>query len=227
MIIAIIIAVLLAFLAFMVYASYSISSGIYLKAFCRKSTKERIVALTFDDGPDSAQTPQVLDVLKTYDIRATFFCIGSQLSGNEALIRRMLKEGHTLGNHSYTHTWRWPFYSKRAMILDMKLCQQELERVAQQRINLFRPPFGVTNPTIGQAVRKLGYRTIGWNIRSLDTKHPTDHEKVVRRIRKRLRPGSIILLHDRLPESDVLLKLVLDELDRMEYRVVDLEGMME
>lgn len=223
-----IIAILILFvfmLLFLFYASYSIQSGIYIKVFCRKQTDEKIVALTFDDGPDDIQTPKVLDTLKEYDAPATFFCIGSKIKGNETVIKRIVDEGHSIGNHSYTHIWEFPLYSVKRMAADLKQCQQLLEETSLQKVNWFRPPYGVTNPTLAKAVKKLGYKTIGWNIRTLDTQS-LSHEKIIMRIRKRLRPGSIILLHDRMPQSEIILKKVLDELKARQYRVVSLETMI-
>ena len=224
MIIAILILLVFVVL-FLFYASYSIQSGIYMKAFCRKQTDEKIVALTFDDGPDAIQTTKVLDILKEYNVPATFFCIGSKIKRNENIIKRIVAEGHTIGNHSYVHTWKFPFHSVKQMIADLKQCQQLLEEASQQKVNWFRPPYGVTNPTLAKVVKKLGYKIIGWNIRTLDTQS-LSHERVIMRIRKRLRPGSIILLHDRMPQSEILLKKVLDELKASQYYVVGLETMI-
>lgn len=103
MIIVCLLLCLLLLLSFLVYASYSIQSGIYLRSFCKKHTAEKIVALTFDDGPDSLQTPKVLQVLKEYQVTACFFCIGHKVKGNEAILQKMVAEGHLIGNHSHTH----------------------------------------------------------------------------------------------------------------------------
>ena len=193
---------------FLVYASCSIRSNIYLKVFCKKQTEEKIVAITFDDGPDAVQTPKVLQVLREQQIPAYFFCIG-----------------HLIGNHSFTHTNHFPLYNLSRMKKDLQACQFALERVTSQKIKLFRPPFGVTNPTIAKAVRILGYTPVGWNIRTLDTLQPSK-EKVLKRIQKRLRPGSIILLHDRMPDSDLLLKEILNLIKEQGYTVVRLDSML-
>lgn len=204
------------------YASYSIRAGVYLKAICRIKTSEKIVALTFDDGPHPTQTPKVLDVLKEKKIPATFFCIGDKIAGNEEILRRMTNEGHHIGNHSYSHTWRFPLLSRSAMLTDLKQCEYALEEATHQTTNWFRPPFGVTNPTVANAVKKLNYQTIGWNIRTLDTQTPSA-EKIIARIKKQLKPGSIILLHDRMPDSEQLLKKILDLLEAEHYKVVSLK----
>ena len=172
MIIVCLLLYLLLILSFLVYASYSIRSGIYLRSFCKKHTAEKIVALTFDDGPDSLQTPKVLQVLKEYQVTACFFCIGHKVKGNEAILQKMVAEGHLIGNHSYTHSGLFPLYGLSKMKKDLQTCQCELERVTSQPVSLFRPPFGVTNPTIAKAVRQLGYTSIdGASVHWIHNKH--------------------------------------------------------
>ncbi len=212
-------------LSFLVYASYSIRSEIYLRSFCRKRTVEKIVALTFDDGPDPIQTPKVLQTLKEQQATACFFCIGRKIEGNEKLLQQIVTEGHLIGNHSFTHSGLFPLYRLSRMKKDLQTCQSELERVTSQPVTLFRPPFGVTNPTIAKAVRQLGYTSIGWDIRTLDTQQPTP-DKVLNRIRKGLKPGSIILLHDRIPDSGQLVKQILDLLKEQGYTVVRLDELL-
>lgn len=211
--------------AFLVYASGNIRSNIYLKVFCKKQTTEKIVAITFDDGPDPIQTPKVLQVLKEQQIPACFFCIGYKVKGNEKLIRQIIDEGHLIGNHSFSHTNTFPLYSFSRMEKDLQACQAALEEVTSQKTKLFRPPFGVTNPTIAKTIKKLGYTTIGWNIRTFDTQQPHT-EKILRRIQKKLCPGSIILLHDRMPNSDLLLKEILHLIKDQGYTVVRLDEIM-
>lgn len=216
---------ILLLLSFFVYASYSIRSGVYIKAFCKKRTAEKIVAITFDDGPDRVQTPRVLNVLKAYKAPACFFCIGSKVAGNEALLRQIVAEGHLLGNHAFTHSAFFPLYSLSKMKKELQACREALESVTSQKITLFRPPFGVTNPTLAKAICREGYTTIGWNIRTLDTQSPPP-EKVLKRIRKKLSPGAIILLHDRMPESDLLLEQILILIQKQGYTVVRIDSML-
>jgi len=216
---------ILLLIIFLVYASCSIRSGIYLRVFCQQQTKEKIVALTFDDGPDPVQTPKVLQVLRVHQAPACFFCIGHKIEGNEPVIRQIVNEGHLIGNHSFTHAGIFPLYSLSRMKKDLQACQSALEQVTSQQIRLFRPPFGVTNPTIAKTVRRLGYTPIGWNIRTFDTQQPSI-EKMLQRIRRKLRPGSIILLHDRMPDSDLRLKEVLNLIREQGYTVVRLDKML-
>lgn len=245
-----ILAIVLSITVFMVWASASIRSGVYVRAFCRENTDRKVVYLTFDDGPHPPETERVLDVLRERGARATFFLIGSKVSGNEAALRRMLEEGHALGLHTYSHAGTFPLLSFDKMLADVNEGKRSVESVAGKKISLFRPPFGVTNPTIAKVIRTLGLQTVGWDVRSFDTmfckssehsckqsgysckqsEHSckqsgysckqSEHDwyvPVVERIMKQVRPGSVILLHDRLDGASELLALLLDSLAASGY----------
>lgn len=242
--------IVLSITVFMVWASASIRSGVYVRAFCREKTDRKVVYLTFDDGPHPPETERVLDVLRERGARATFFLIGSKVSGNEAVLRRMLEEGHALGLHTYSHAGTFPLLSFDKMLADVNEGKRAVESVAGKKISLFRPPFGVTNPTISKVVRTLGLQTVGWDVRSFDTMFCKSSEHsckqsgysckqsehsckqsgysckqsghdwyvpVVERIMKQVRPGSVILLHDRLDGASELLSLLLDSLAASGY----------
>lgn len=208
-------------LAFLVWASASIKSGVYLKAFCREKTADRVVYLTFDDGPAGAETESVLDVLKSKGAVATFFIIGKKVSGQESSVKRIIDDGHSIGIHTYSHANTFPLYSKRLMVNDIDECKSILDRLSGRDVRLFRPPFGVVNPTIAYAVKKLGLETVGWSIRSFDTRDYRQDDKsrnlVLDRIIRQLKPGSVILLHDRLPGESALVSRLLDLLDAAGY----------
>ncbi len=210
---------------FLVYASYSIQSGIYMKALCRNPEKGKVIALTFDDGPDRIQTPKVLGILKEYNVKACFFCIGSKIEGNEDVLLRIKEEGHLIGNHSFNHFFSFPLHSSQRMKNELSCCQEKIENVTGDRTILFRPPFGVTNPTIAKAVKALGYITIGWSIRSLDTCRK--EEVALKRIKQRLKPGTVILLHDPLPISDSLLPEVLKLLKENDYAIERIDKLFD
>lgn len=221
-----------------------------MRAFCREKTDRKVVYLTFDDGPHPPETERVLDVLREHGARATFFLIGSNVSGNEAVLRRMLEEGHALGLHTYSHAGTFPLLSFDKMLADVNEGKRAVESVAGKKISLFRPPFGVTNPTIAKVIRTLGLQTVGWDVRSFDTMFCKSSEHsckqsvysfkqsehsckqsghsckqsghdwyvpVVERIMKQVRPGSVILLHDRLDGASSLLALLLDSLAASGY----------
>lgn len=198
------IGVLLALLAFLVWASASIASGVYVKEVCRLATKQKVIALTFDDGP-TEHTSAVLDTLARHGIKAAFFCIGHKAQAMPEMVKRMDDEGHLIGNHSYSHTWRFPLLSARTMLADVERCSAVLEQTVGAKPLYFRPPFGVTNPTIAKMLNTLRLTSVGWNVRSLDTT-TTDVAHILKRVEKQLTAGSIVLLHDSLAHSPQVLE---------------------
>lgn len=225
MILLIIVLLLLGTVAFLVYASFCINSGVYVKTLCKGETNERVVCLTFDDGPDPVYTPQVLDVLKEYQAQAAFFCIGKKVRENAAIMKRIAKEGHHVGNHTDNHSWKFPFLTQKKMYKDLLWCEDALLSYSGP-ILTFRPPFGVTNPTIARLVKQMRYTIIGWSIRSFDTRGESE-DKVLRRIVRQIQPGSVILLHDRMPGCASLVARLLEHLKTIHYEVVPLERMFD
>lgn len=220
------IAFLVLFVLFLLFwSSWSISAGVYLKTVCRLNTNEKVVALTYDDGPEPATTLPLLEVLKKYDAKACFFCVGHKAEQFPEIVRKIVDEGHTIGNHSYGHEATFPLYGKKKMKEDLLKAQQILEQASERQVRLFRPPFGVTNPTMRSVVKELGWTTIGWSIRSLDTQAQTA-DKVVWRIKRKLKPGVIILLHDRMPFCAELTEELLVYLQENGYKVVSLNDVL-
>ncbi len=214
-------------IAFFVWASADIGSGVYLKTLCRKHTDKPFVALTFDDGPDAVMTPRVLDTLNRYGVKATFFLVGEKVRKYPDLVRRMVNEGHIIGNHTYTHSVMFPLSSRQSVQKEIAETQRAVEDIAGIKMRLFRPPFGVTNPVIGAAVRDCGLQAIGWSVRSLDTFERRGRMDVCNRIKRKLHNGAVILLHDRCKDADVLLAHVLDEIKACNRQVVMLDKLFE
>lgn len=211
--------------AFLIYASANIRSGVYIKTLNSNKAKEKSIALTFDDGPDSIQTEKVLDILKEYNVSACFFCIGNKIDGNENILKRIVDEGHLIGNHTFSHSPTFTMQPFTKVSNELLVCEKEIERVIIDKVQLFRPPFGVTNPVIAKAVRKLNYTTIGWNVRSLDTCKSID--KSLKHIRQKLKGGSIVLLHDPLPQSEVLLRNLLDYSIEQGYKIERVDKLLD
>jgi peptidoglycan/xylan/chitin deacetylase (PgdA/CDA1 family) len=133
------------------------------------SASEKAISLTFDDGPDLRFTPQVLDVLKRYGVKATFFLIGTKAKEHPDIVKRIVKEGHAIGNHSFSH----PLFTK----LDMNRFSQEIEQTEDvlqaltgSRPKLIRPPYGVINEEQLLWVQARGMTVVNWNVDSLDWK---------------------------------------------------------
>jgi peptidoglycan/xylan/chitin deacetylase (PgdA/CDA1 family) len=207
-------------------ASLCICSGFYIKAFCSGTTKQKHLSLSFDDGPDAEQTPKVLDLLKEKNIKAVFFLVGRNIEGNEHLLKRMVDEGHSIGNHSYAHVNSFGFQSFRAVKEDLQKSQQIIEEACGRKVVLFRPPFGVTNPNIAKAARLLNYIVVGWSIRSLDTTGVAP-AKTIKRVSKRLKPGELILLHDNHKRIIPILEGIIEKAEKDNYNFVSLEELLK
>ena len=147
------------------YCSYQIRLGAYVRTLCRNRAAGRVVALTFDDGPDPEMTPRVLDQLRERGVRATFFLVGAKAERHPELVRRIAAEGHDTGIHTWEHAAGFPMRSSRAMTADILRCRESLRRIAGVETHLFRPPFGVTNPMVARAVKRTQSRCIGWSVR--------------------------------------------------------------
>lgn len=218
MVVPLIVILAILFVAFMVYASYSISSGVYVKTFCKKHTTDKVVALTFDDGPHPDYTPKVLDILAECEVEATFFCIGENVEAHPEIVERMFAEGHLVGNHSYTHQNKFPLLGVEKMAEEIRKTDELISSLTGAPVHFFRPPFGITNPWVRDALTQFDYNVIGWSVRSYDTV-TADIDVVYKRVVKKIKPGAVILLHDRLPFAPELLSRLLKYLSDEGYEV--------
>jgi peptidoglycan-N-acetylglucosamine deacetylase len=162
----------------------------------RGRTDQPQVSLTFDDGPDPEITPRLLDMLAEHQARATFFVIGRQLEKSLALGKRMLAEGHELGNHSWHHSRLQNFYSAMGHGVEIDRCSQLIRSLtAEEREPLYRPPVGLKSPAMARAAQKRNLTAVAWSIHSRDT-IVRDANTIARNVLRRIRPGDIVLLHD-------------------------------
>lgn len=181
------------FLAFTAYGAYEIRFNYFLKSV--NSGNSDHLVLTFDDGPDPLITPAILKILRDNRVRATFFLIGKKAEEYPELVRQIQGEGHEIGNHSYSHSYDLGFFSENKLLQDLRQCSEILNEIVSKKVTFFRPPFGVTNPRYARVVKQLGLISIGWSLRSMDTKIKSKDE-LLERITTKLNRGNIILLHD-------------------------------
>ena len=217
--------VILIWLGINAIGSALISSNYHVKAFCNNPLEtEKKIAITFDDGPDIF-TLQVLELLKKYDVKATFFCIGKNIESHPEILKQIISDGHLVGNHSYSHSKFFDFYNARKIREEIEKTDLLLEKYTSKKINFFRPPYGVTTPSIRRALQQTGHKVIGWNIRSLDggTKNK---ELIFNRIIKRVSPGGIVLLHDTASHSVLVLERFLQFLKQNNYKVISTEELL-
>ncbi|MBE0648092.1 MAG: polysaccharide deacetylase family protein [Bacteroidales bacterium] len=199
--------------------AFLIGSNFHHPAICDGKTDEMICSLTFDDGPDPVRTAEILTILKREKIPATFFVIGKKLEGNETLIREMDADGHLIGNHSWSHSVWFDFFRGKRIRHELEETGKAVYACIGKTPLLFRPPFGVINPTISKAIDRLSLHAIGWNVRSYDTVQH-DAKKTAARVLNKISPGSIILLHDHPANSPELVEEIISGLNGLGYKIV-------
>jgi peptidoglycan/xylan/chitin deacetylase (PgdA/CDA1 family) len=154
------------------------------------ATKQKELYLTFDDGPHETVTPFVLDQLKEFNAKATFFCIGKNVKKHPQIYQRILNEGHATGNHTFNHLNGWK--TKNSLYInDIAEASDYIDS------KLFRPPYGKISPFVSKILRKkFQYKIIMWNVLSADFDESLSPEKCMQNVLLYTRPGSIIVFHD-------------------------------
>jgi peptidoglycan/xylan/chitin deacetylase (PgdA/CDA1 family) len=157
------------------------------------STHDPVVALTFDDGPHPSYTPRLLEILEQHKAHATFFMVGTAASHSRDIVKQVAEAGHAIGNHSWDHL-SFPLLTRRKRWSQIHACQQAIAPYGER---LFRPPYGHQNTASRLDAFLLGFQVVTWNIVAYDW---LDHDPawMTERIKEKIRPGSIILFHDRL-----------------------------
>jgi len=210
----------------MVIGSFSMSWKFYLNPITsNKVLTDKKIALTFDDGPNPDFTLKALQILKHYNAKATFFCIGQHIETYPEILKAIAIGGHDVGNHSFSHDLMIDFNSTERWLQQIKQTDNSIHKIIGKKTTLFRPPFGVTTPKLAKALKVTEHKVIGWNIRSFDTviKNP---QNILKRITKRIHPGAIILLHDKQPNVLLVLEHLLQFLQEHEYQTVTINELL-
>jgi peptidoglycan/xylan/chitin deacetylase (PgdA/CDA1 family) len=185
------------------------------------------VALTFDDGPDPARTPALLDALAALHVKATFFMLGSCVDANPELAARIAAEGHELGNHTYTHRYL-PLARTKMVAKELALADRAIERATGTVPAIARPPWGGRSPKTVRAFARLAKRMVLWDVNSFDWKGKPAPE-VAARVLERARPGSIILMHEARDRGEVTVeavKLLVPALRAQGYELTTVSGVV-
>ncbi|MEO7922784.1 MAG: polysaccharide deacetylase family protein [Chitinophagaceae bacterium] len=196
---------------------------IYPRRLWKMNTKDKIVYLTFDDGPHPLATPFVLDQLKRYQAKATFFCIGKNVVEYPSIYQRILQEGHRTGNHTYTHPNGWK-KSPGIYLEDIK------EATKYIRSKLFRPPYGRISQSqakgINEAIGDRSAKIVMWDVLSGDFDESLIKEKCLENVIKNSSAGSIVVFHDSekaFPRLEYVLPRVLEFFSGKGYAFGSLE----
>jgi peptidoglycan-N-acetylglucosamine deacetylase len=220
--------VLLGYTALLLSGVLVLRWRVFVDAVVRGPRSARGIALTFDDGPHPHWTPRILAVLAQHGVTATFFVIGRKVEAHPDVVRAIADAGHAIGLHSYAHDRFFSLRGERRVKEDLERGVAVLEQALGKRPRLFRPPIGHTNPTIARVVEALGLVVVGWTIGGRDGLASARPGEVVARVRRDLRDGAIVLLHDapergeREPAAVRALPAILDAIAAERFEVVPL-----
>lgn len=205
--------------------AYFIQFNFFVTSINKGKGNAKTLALTFDDGPHE-NSLAILSILKKYELKACFFIIGKNIAGNEEIVRTMVADGHLLGNHSFEHSFWYSMKSVHHLVRDIHLNNQCLKAFTGKPIKWFRPPYGVTNPGIAAAIKQSQMTSIGWSIRSYDTKAEAT-AVTMNRIVSQLSTTDILLLHDRVESTAQLLEELILYCKKNEIAIVPLNELIE
>jgi peptidoglycan-N-acetylglucosamine deacetylase len=196
----------------------------------RVPTNRKVVALTYDDGPHPVYTPQLLNILDKYNVKATFFMIGREMDKHPEIVKDAVRRGHVIANHTYTHPSDIEADTDAQVIRELELCEETIEKLTGHRAHLFRPPKGLIDGAVFTIAAEEGYRTILWTVCADHHDAPTP-ELMAQRVLKHIRPGGIILAHDGTFQSrwmDVAATpLIIEGLRKKGYRFVTIPELLK
>jgi peptidoglycan/xylan/chitin deacetylase (PgdA/CDA1 family) len=176
------------------YQSMAPTGQWYGKTLTRLPPGSKQIALTYDDGPNDPHTLHLLEVLAKHDVRATFFMIGRYVQSRPDIVREVVRAGHLVGNHTFTHP-NLIFASAGETRTQLQNCDRALTDAIGEHSRLFRPPFGGRRPQTLRIARELGLEPVMWNVTGWDWNAPPA-EQIERKVAKQVRGGDVILLHD-------------------------------
>ena len=199
-------------------------------AYYMQETPEKVLYLTFDCGYENGNTPQILDALKKHQAPATFFVVGHFLETSPDLVKRMISEGHTVGNHTYHH----PDMSKISSVGDFSAELSAVENLYQEITGesispYYRPPQGKYSETNLKMAKDLGYSTFFWSLAYVDwnTDAQPSHDEAFQKLLGRVHPGAVLLLHNTSKTNAEILDELLTKFEEMGYRFQPLDELIQ
>lgn len=190
----------------------------------RVDTNDKKVAITFDVAWGTQNIDKIISILEKHNIKATFFLVGSWVDDNEELVKKLYENGHELGNHSNTHA-NLKEISDEDITNEIEITTEKIANITGDKTNLFRPPFGDFNNKSMEICENLGYKTIKWDVDSLDWKEIGPNH-VIERVIKGSQPGSIILFHANSSDVEGYLDNTITRLEKNGYKIVKVSDLI-
>lgn len=194
------------------------------------NNQDKVIYLTFDAGYENGNTEPILDALKKHNATATFFVVGHYLETAPELVKRMVEEGHTVGNHTYHHLDMSSISDKTAFAKEMEDVAALFQEITEQEMTLYyRPPQGKYSTENLQMAKELGYTTFFWSLAYVDwyqDKQPT-HEEAFQKLLTRIHPGAIVLLHSTSQTNGEIMDELLTKWEEMGYTFQPLSELIE
>jgi peptidoglycan-N-acetylglucosamine deacetylase len=222
----------LALLVFVLAAGVFLqASGVFARPLIRVDTSRPEVAITFDDGP-GRQTAEILAALEARGHRATFFVVGERAARDPQTVAEIARGGHAVENHSWRHSYWTPFATPVRLAAELERTSALIESVCGRRPRWFRPPVGLLSPRVSRAAALAGLELIGWTATARDGAACTTKVQALSRLKRQLRPGAILVLHDasphhaRTPIAAAVLPQLLDLLELQRLRSVTLSELI-
>jgi len=193
--------------------------------------EQKQVALTFDDGPDTLYTPQILEILEDKGVPATFFVVGQQVEKHPEMMKKIINEGHAFGNHSFTHPL-FPNIQSSDVNNELQQTQEIISKTVGRQSDLFRSPFGALTRADEELVHRIGFRTIMWSVDTMDWSGLSGDE-IYSTVVNEITPGGIVLQHnidwnpENLKGTVEALPKIIDELQRQGYTFVTIQTLLD
>ncbi len=204
----------------------------YLKqfdAYYIGDTSEKKLYITFDAGYEAGYTPQILDALKKHNVKATFFVVGNYLETSPDLVKRMVAEGHTVGNHTDHHYDMSKIADKEAFQKELQGVEEKYRSITGQEMKKFyRPPQGKYSESNLQQAHELGYHTIFWSLAYVDWQKDAQpsHEEAFAKLLPRTHPGAVVLLHSTSKTNAEILDELLSKWEEMGYQFAPIDDLI-
>ncbi|HHY40571.1 MAG TPA: polysaccharide deacetylase family protein [Syntrophaceticus sp.] len=198
-------------------------SQIFVNGF----TSEKMICLTFNDGPDDQVTPQILDILNKHHVKASFFFTGSKLEQNPELVKRAYHDGHLVLGHGWSQQQQISL-SQQEIRKEIQMTEDKIYELIGERPSLFRPPAGYIDKNTASIIKNKGYKIVLWSIDTMDWTQ-TDKISIVKNVTENIRPGDIILMHCDSTNTETVKALpeIITKLRQKGYQFVDLGEMLQ